>query len=86
MVELYQDTLIDLLLHKNAKRSKLEIKKDSKVLLEYAGIKIKTNPLYLEFMIFVHAKFGYVSLMYILALLMILFLFFTVREWLLLKM
>ncbi|KAH6799336.1 kinesin-like calmodulin-binding protein [Perilla frutescens var. frutescens] len=30
MVELYQDTLIDLLLPKNAKRLKLEIKKDSK--------------------------------------------------------
>lgn len=31
MVELYQDTLVDLLLPKNAKRLKLEIKKDSKV-------------------------------------------------------
>ena len=31
MVELYQDSLIDLLLPRNAKRSKLEIKKDSKV-------------------------------------------------------
>lgn len=31
MVELYQDTLVDLLLPKNAKRPKLEIKKDSKV-------------------------------------------------------
>ncbi|GER37044.1 kinesin-like protein [Striga asiatica] len=30
MLELYQDTLIDLLLPKNAKRLKLEIKKDSK--------------------------------------------------------
>ncbi|CAN6453603.1 unnamed protein product [Victoria cruziana] len=30
MVELYQDTLIDLLLPRNAKRLKLEIKKDSK--------------------------------------------------------
>ncbi|KAL0423555.1 UNVERIFIED_CONTAM: Kinesin-like protein KIN-14E, partial [Sesamum radiatum] len=30
MVELYQDTLIDLLLSKNAKRLKLDIKKDSK--------------------------------------------------------
>ncbi|KAF6160903.1 hypothetical protein GIB67_025438 [Kingdonia uniflora] len=30
MVELYQDTLVDLLLPKNAKRLKLEIKKDSK--------------------------------------------------------
>lgn len=33
MVELYQDTLIDLLLPKNAKRLKLEIKKDSKVII-----------------------------------------------------
>lgn len=32
MLELYQDTLVDLLLPKNAKRSKLEIKKDSKVI------------------------------------------------------
>jgi hypothetical protein len=31
MLELYQDTLVDLLLPKNAKRLKLEIKKDSKV-------------------------------------------------------
>lgn len=31
MVELYQDTLVDLLLPKNAKRLKLEIKKDTKV-------------------------------------------------------
>lgn len=33
MVELYQDTLIDLLLPKNAKRLKLDIKKDSKVFI-----------------------------------------------------
>lgn len=32
MVELYQDTLVDLLLPKSARRLKLEIKKDSKVL------------------------------------------------------
>jgi hypothetical protein len=31
MVELYQDTLIDLLLPKNAKRLRLDIKKDLKV-------------------------------------------------------
>lgn len=31
MVELYQDTLVDLLLPKQSKRTKLEIKKDSKV-------------------------------------------------------
>ncbi|XP_074560216.1 kinesin-like protein KIN-14I [Curcuma longa] len=33
MVELYQDTLVDLLLPKNARRLKLEIKKDSKGLV-----------------------------------------------------
>ncbi|KAL1566700.1 Kinesin-like protein KIN-14E [Salvia divinorum] len=40
MVELYQDTLIDLLLPKNAKRSKLEIKKDPKgmVVVENATV------------------------------------------------
>ena len=32
MVELYQDTLVDLLLPKNMKRLKLDIKKDSKVI------------------------------------------------------
>lgn len=31
MLELYQDTLVDLLIPKQAKRAKLEIKKDSKV-------------------------------------------------------
>jgi hypothetical protein len=31
MVELYQDNLVDLLLVKNSKPQKLEIKKDSKV-------------------------------------------------------
>lgn len=40
MIELYQDTLIDLLLPKNAKRQKLEVKKDSKgmVLVENCSI------------------------------------------------
>lgn len=32
MVELYQDTLVDLLLPKNAKRLRLDIKKDTKVI------------------------------------------------------
>lgn len=32
MVELYQDTLVDLLLPKNAKRLRLDIKKDIKVI------------------------------------------------------
>lgn len=31
MIELYQDTLVDLLLPKHAKRQKLEVKKDAKV-------------------------------------------------------
>ncbi|XVF59911.1 hypothetical protein PTKIN_Ptkin07bG0313700 [Pterospermum kingtungense] len=40
MVELYQDTLVDLLLTKNAKRLKLDIKKDSKgmVVVENATV------------------------------------------------
>ncbi|KAI5068842.1 hypothetical protein GOP47_0017187 [Adiantum capillus-veneris] len=40
MIELYQDTLVDLLLAKNAKRQKLEVKKDSKgmVLVENCTI------------------------------------------------
>lgn len=33
MVELYQDTLVDLLLPKQAKRLKLDIKKDAKVIV-----------------------------------------------------
>ena len=33
MVELYQDTLVDLLLPKHAKNLKLDIKKDSKVIV-----------------------------------------------------
>lgn len=33
MVELYQDTLVDLLLPKNGKRLKLDIKKDPKVII-----------------------------------------------------
>ena len=36
MIELYQDTLVDLLLPtKNAKRLKLEVKKDSKVFCRF---------------------------------------------------
>lgn len=33
MVELYQDTLLDLLLPKNAKHSRLDIKKDTTVMI-----------------------------------------------------
>lgn len=52
MVELYQDTLIDLLLPKNAKRSKLEIKKDAKVLLEFAEINLKLTSYVFDFDIY----------------------------------
>ncbi|XP_074575269.1 kinesin-like protein KIN-14I isoform X2 [Curcuma longa] len=38
MVELYQDTLVDLLLPKHAKRLKLEIKKDSKGLVSVENV------------------------------------------------
>lgn len=37
MVELYQDNLVDLLLPKNAKRTRLEIRKDSKVYAFHFG-------------------------------------------------
>ncbi|WOK95314.1 kinesin-like calmodulin-binding protein [Canna indica] len=40
MVELYQDTLVDLLLPKNAKRLKLEIKKDSKGLVSIENVTV----------------------------------------------
>ncbi|GER47024.1 kinesin-like protein [Striga asiatica] len=40
MLELYQDTLIDLLLPKNAKRSKLDIKKDSKGMVAVENVTI----------------------------------------------
>lgn len=37
MVELYQDVLVDLLLPKNSKRLKLDIKKDSKVIIRFSN-------------------------------------------------
>ncbi|XP_061341742.1 kinesin-like protein KIN-14E [Gastrolobium bilobum] len=40
MLELYQDTLVDLLLPKNAKRLKLEIKKDSKGMVNVENVTI----------------------------------------------
>lgn len=40
MVELYQDTLVDLLLPKNAKRLKLDIKKDSKGMVSVENVTI----------------------------------------------
>ena len=40
MVELYQDTLIDLLLPKNAKHLKLDIKKDSTVIIPILTLQI----------------------------------------------
>ncbi|XLR50239.1 hypothetical protein S83_000911 [Arachis hypogaea] len=41
MVELYQDTLIDLLLPKNAKHSKLEIKKDSTGMVAVENVTVR---------------------------------------------
>ncbi|XP_023539275.1 kinesin-like protein KIN-14I [Cucurbita pepo subsp. pepo] len=40
MVELYQDTLVDLLLLKNAKRSRLDIKKDTKGMVSIENVTI----------------------------------------------
>ncbi|KAJ4844909.1 Kinesin-like protein KIN-14E [Turnera subulata] len=40
MVELYQDTLVDLLLPKNAKRLKLDIKKDSKGMVSVENVTV----------------------------------------------
>ncbi|OVA05621.1 FERM domain [Macleaya cordata] len=40
MVELYQDTLVDLLLPKNAKRLKLDIKKDSKGMVSIENVTV----------------------------------------------
>ncbi|KAJ3679611.1 hypothetical protein LUZ60_017622 [Juncus effusus] len=40
MVELYQDTLVDLLLPKNAKRLKLDIKKDSKGVVSIENVTV----------------------------------------------
>ncbi|KAG0454497.1 hypothetical protein HPP92_023789 [Vanilla planifolia] len=40
MVELYQDTLVDLLLPKNAKRSRLDIKKNSKGLVSIENVTV----------------------------------------------
>ncbi|KAJ1380946.1 Prismane-like superfamily [Sesbania bispinosa] len=40
MLELYQDTLVDLLLPKNAKRLKLEIKKDSKGMVAVENVTV----------------------------------------------
>ncbi|XP_043709880.1 kinesin-like protein KIN-14I isoform X2 [Telopea speciosissima] len=40
MVELYQDTLVDLLLPKNAKRMKLDIKKDSKGMVSVENVTV----------------------------------------------
>ncbi|KAH7296226.1 hypothetical protein KP509_26G014500 [Ceratopteris richardii] len=42
MIELYQDTLVDLLLPKNAKRLKLEIKKDAKGLVVVENVTMLT--------------------------------------------
>lgn len=64
MVELYQDTLIDLLLPKNAKRLKLDIKKDSKVIFSeyYRGcININSSFFFLTFSLCFMLNIVYVS-------------------------
>ncbi|XP_059645600.1 kinesin-like protein KIN-14E [Cornus florida] len=48
MVELYQDTLVDLLLPKNAKRLKLDIKKDSKGMVSVENVTIVSISTYDE--------------------------------------
>ncbi|KAL6959761.1 Kinesin-like protein KIN-14E [Sarracenia purpurea var. burkii] len=48
MVELYQDTLIDLLLPKYAKRSKLDIKKDSKGMVSIENVTVMSITTYEE--------------------------------------
>ncbi|GAB2254215.1 hypothetical protein Droror1_Dr00022024 [Drosera rotundifolia] len=48
MVELYQDTLVDLLLPRNAKRLKLEVKKDSKGLVCVENVTIASISTYAE--------------------------------------
>lgn len=48
MVELYQDTLVDLLLPKNAKRLKLEIKKDSKGMVTIENVTVLSISTYDE--------------------------------------
>ncbi|KAF5960833.1 hypothetical protein HYC85_002042 [Camellia sinensis] len=48
IVELYQDTLVDLLLPKNAKRTKLEIKKDSKGMVSIENVTVVSVTTYEE--------------------------------------
>ncbi|KAK6916933.1 MyTH4 domain [Dillenia turbinata] len=48
MVELYQDTLLDLLLPKNAKRQKLDVKKDSKGMVFVENITVASVSKYEE--------------------------------------
>ncbi|XP_052196753.1 kinesin-like protein KIN-14E [Diospyros lotus] len=48
MVELYQDTLVDLLLPKNAKRLKLDIRKDSKGMVSIENVTILSITTYEE--------------------------------------
>ncbi|XP_044509281.1 kinesin-like protein KIN-14E isoform X1 [Mangifera indica] len=49
MVELYQDTLIDLLLPRNAKRLKLDIKKDSKGMVAVENVTVVSVSTFEEF-------------------------------------
>lgn len=48
MVELYQDTLVDLLLPKNAKRLRLDIKKDSKGMVSVENVTVVSISTYEE--------------------------------------
>ncbi|XP_062102804.1 kinesin-like protein KIN-14E [Humulus lupulus] len=54
VVELYQDTLVDLLLPKNAKRSKLEIKKDSKGMVSIENVTVLSISNYDELNTIIH--------------------------------
>ncbi|KAF4346122.1 hypothetical protein G4B88_002695 [Cannabis sativa] len=54
MVELYQDTLVDLLLPKNVKRSKLEIKKDSKGMVSVENVTVVSISNYDELSTIIH--------------------------------
>ncbi|KAF4373771.1 hypothetical protein F8388_007677 [Cannabis sativa] len=54
MVELYQDTLVDLLLPKNVKRSKLEVKKDSKGMVSVENVTVVSISNYDELSTIIH--------------------------------
>ncbi|PON82768.1 Kinesin-like protein [Trema orientale] len=54
MVELYQDTLVDLLLPKNAKRLKLDIKKDSKGMVSVENVTVLSISSYEDLRSIIH--------------------------------